>query len=118
MGSSESRASLPFPPWFSPLHIHTLLLSEKHYIYGTYKKIAFGGSWVAQLVEHLTSTQVIISYGSWDESLVLHWAPCSVGSLLLPLLSHSCSIYVAVSVSIKEINTIFLKITFGNWDLC
>ena len=40
------------------------------------------GAWVAQSVNHLTLAQVMIS-GSWD--LALHQAPCSEGSLLLPL---------------------------------
>ena len=38
---------------------------------------------MAQLVEHLLSSQVMIPE-SWDQ--VLHWAPCSAGSLPLPLL--------------------------------
>ena len=40
------------------------------------------GAWVAQLVEHLPSAQVMIP-GSWDGA----WcqALCSAGSLLLPL---------------------------------
>ena len=41
------------------------------------------GTWVAQLVKHLPSAQVMISR-SWDPAP--HWALCSAGSLLLPLL--------------------------------
>ena len=40
------------------------------------------GTWVAQEVKHLPSAQVMIS-GSWDGAL--HQAPCSAGTLLLPL---------------------------------
>ena len=40
------------------------------------------GAWVAQSVKHLPSAQLIIT-GSWDRAH--HRAPCSVGSLLLPL---------------------------------
>ena len=42
----------------------------------------FRGALVAHSVKHLPFALVIIP-GSWDG--VLHWAPCSVGSLLLPL---------------------------------
>ena len=38
-------------------------------------------AWVAQLFKHLSFTQVMI-LGSWDG--VLHRAPFSVGTLLLP----------------------------------
>ena len=47
-----------------------------------HKKNILKGAWVAQLVKHLPSVQVMIP-GSWDQAP--HWAPCSVGSLLLPL---------------------------------
>lgn len=40
------------------------------------------GKCVAPLVKCLPSAQVVIS-GSWD--LAMRWAPCSVGSLFLPL---------------------------------
>ena len=46
----------------------------------TFKNIR--GAWVAKLVGHLPSAQIMIP-GSWDR--VLHWAPCSVRNLLLPL---------------------------------
>ena len=39
-------------------------------------------AWVAQSVKHLPSAQVMLP-GSWDRTP--HWAPCSAGSLLLPL---------------------------------
>ena len=42
----------------------------------------FRGVWAAQSVKCLPSVQIMIS-GSWDGALC--WAPCSVGSLLLPL---------------------------------
>ena len=42
-----------------------------------------GGAWVAQSVKHLPSLQVMIS-GSWNQALCQ--APCSAGSLLLPLM--------------------------------
>ena len=41
------------------------------------------GTWVAQLVKHLPSAQVMISRESWDRAPC--WALCSAGSLLLPL---------------------------------
>ena len=46
------------------------------------EEVQTGGTWVAQSVKHLPSAQVMIP-GSWDGAL--HWAPCSPGSLLLPL---------------------------------
>ena len=55
-----------------------------------------GDAWVAQLVKHLPSPQVMTS-GSWNRAP--GQAPCSMGSLLLPLfllllvLSLSLSIY-------------------------
>ena len=62
------------------------------------KEIILGGTWVAQSVKQLPSTQVMIP-GSWDR--VLHWAPRSARSLLLPLpftparaLSHACSLSI------------------------
>ena len=42
----------------------------------------YWGPWVAQSVKHLPFAQVMISW-SWDGALC--WAPCSTGSLLLPL---------------------------------
>ena len=41
----------------------------------------FRGAWVAQMVKHLPSAQVMIP-GSWDRAL--HRASCLEGSLLLP----------------------------------
>ena len=51
----------------------------------------FMGAWVAQSVKHLPSGQVMI-LESWDQAL--GQAPCSVGSLLLPLplLLHTFSL--------------------------
>lgn len=45
------------------------------------------GAWVAQLVWHLSSVQVLI-LGFWDGALRQY--PCSVANLLLPLLLWSC----------------------------
>lgn len=41
------------------------------------------GNWVAQFIKHVPSAQVLIS-GSWDRTI--YRAPCSTGSLYLPLL--------------------------------
>lgn len=49
------------------------------------KNQANGGAWVAQWVKLLPLAQVIIS-GSWDQAPPQHGAPCSAGSLPLPLL--------------------------------
>ena len=57
------------------------------------------GTWVAQSVKHLLSGQVMIPE-SWDR--VLHQAPCSVGSLLLSLLST----LLTLSLSLSQINKI------------
>ena len=46
------------------------------------KKVTWWGTWVAQSVKRLPSAQVMIPE-SWDQAL--HWASCTVGSLLLPL---------------------------------
>ena len=54
----------------------------------------------AQLVKHLPSAQVMIP-GSWDQAP--RWAPCSVGSLLVPPLS------LCLSLSLKLINKILKK---------
>ena len=54
------------------------------------------GPWVAQSVGRLTSVWVIV-LGSWDPAP--SWAPCSVGSLLLPL-PHPC----LCSLSLKYTN--------------
>uniref|UniRef100_A0A452U7X2 Acyl-CoA-binding protein n=1 Tax=Ursus maritimus TaxID=29073 RepID=A0A452U7X2_URSMA len=45
-------------------------------------KKKYAGAWVAQMVGHLPSAQVMIS-GSWNGALCR--APCSAESLLLPL---------------------------------
>ena len=47
------------------------------------------GAWVAQLIKHLPSAQVMISE-SWDRAP--RWASCSGGSLLLPLLMLSLTL--------------------------
>ena len=54
-------------------------------------KIMVRGTWVAQLVKHMPSAQVMIS-GSWDQAL--HWAQCSMGSLLLLLPLCSLSLFL------------------------
>lgn len=46
------------------------------------KSIGFGGAWVSRWVKHLPLVQFII-LGSWYWAPC--WAPCSAGSLLLPL---------------------------------
>ena len=50
--------------------------------YSAIKSNEVWGTWVAQLVKHLPSAQVMI-LGSQDQALC--WAPCSMESLLLPL---------------------------------
>ena len=62
---------------------------------------------MAQSVKRLPSAQVMIS-GSWDGAA--HWAPCSVGSLLLPL-PLSLLVLFSLSLSNKGIK-FFLKILF------
>ena len=47
-----------------------------------FKKLELRGAWGAQSVKHLPSAQVTI-LGSWDRAPCR--APCSAGSLLLPL---------------------------------
>ena len=54
---------------------------------------------MAQSVEYLPLAQVMIQ-GSWDRAL--SWAPCSVGSLLFPLLlsllpAYECSLSLSLS---------------------
>ena len=62
-------------------------------------------TWVAQLVKHLLSAQVMIS-GSWD--LGLCQAPCSAGSLLLPLpLLHPLLVF-SLSLSLYQMNKLNL----------
>jgi len=55
---------------------------------------------VAQSVRHLPSARVVIP-GSWDPAP--HQAPCSAGSLLLPLLAAppACTLFLSVK-SIKK----------------
>ena len=68
------------------------------------------GTWVAQSVKHLPLAQHMI-LGSLDPALC--WAPCSVGSLLLPHplpLPRSYSLFHALS----QINTILKKFQ-GRW---
>ena len=68
----------------------------------TNNPIKIGPKWgtcVAQPVKHLPSAQVMIP-GSWDRAP--HWAPCSVGSLLLPLpLPLSAASSLSLSLSLK-----------------
>ena len=66
------------------------------------KDILLRGTWVAQSVKHLPSAQVRIP-GSWDR--ILHWAPCSAGSLLLPL----PFLLLVISLSLSQINNILKK---------
>ena len=55
-------------------------------------------AWVAQLVKQLPSAQVMIP-ASWDR--VPHQAPCSAGSLLLPLTLPSTLSAYARSLSLS-----------------
>ena len=68
------------------------------------------GALVAQLVKCLLSAQVMIS-GSWDRAL--RRAPCSLGSLLLPLslpaAPPACTLIYSLSLSVKEVNKILKK---------
>ena len=59
------------------------------------------GTWVAQLVKHLTLAQVMIS-GSWDGAPIVLWPPCSAGSLPttllpLPMVSLSLSLFFQIN---------------------
>ena len=61
-------------------------------------------TWVAQSVKHLPLAQVMIT-GSWDQA-PCHRAPCSVGSLLLPLPLPPlpllvCSLTLSLSFCVK-----------------
>ena len=55
------------------------------------------GAWVAQLVKRLPLAQIMI-LESWDQ--VLHQAPCSAGSLILPLTLPP----LMLSLSLSQIN--------------
>ena len=66
----------------------------------------------AQSVKCLLLAQVMIP-GSWDRAL--SWAPCSAGSLLLPLphpSAHSLSLPLKYIKALKESNW-----TKGDWEL-
>ena len=65
------------------------------------------GTWVAQVVKHLPSAQVMI-LGSWDRAP--HHAPCSAGSLLstLPL-----PLPPAHALALSEINKILKNKVLG-----
>ena len=64
------------------------------------QKMRCRGAWVAQLVKHLPTAQVMIS-GSWDP--VPGQAFCSAGTLLLPL--------PLLSLPLSLINKLFVKKT-------
>ena len=66
------------------LHIYLYI----HFSIYFFQDYWWQGAWVAQLMKRLLSAQIMI-LGSWDGAPC--WAPCSVGSLLLPLLSLSLS---------------------------
>ena len=83
--------SLPLHP--CPCH-HTLSQVNKCIL----KKKSYRGTWVAQSVKRLPTTQIMIP-GSWDRAL--HWAPCSAGSLLLPLPLSLPPLTCALSLSNK-----------------
>ena len=68
------------------------------------------GIWVAQLVKHLPLTQVMIS-GSWGPAP--HWAPCSAGSLFLPLLLHLPSLPPFVLFSLPHSRSLALTCTLS-----
>ena len=55
------------------------------------------GAWAAQWVKRLPLAQVMILL-SWDQAL--HGAPCSAGSLLLPLLPPP----LMLALTLSEIN--------------
>lgn len=74
------------------------------------KKSEGWGAWVAQLVKNLPLAQVMIPgvLGSWDQAP--HWAPCSAGSLHLPLpqLLPLLVLSLCFSLSLSQIKS-FLK---------
>ena len=59
----------------------------------------FWGAWVAQSIKRLPLAQVMIPR-SWDRTP--HQAPCSVGSLLLPL--HLSLLVFPLSLFLCQIN--------------
>ena len=79
--------------------------SVNHQVYtlhSTHQKKTYSwDAWVAQLVMQLPSAQVMIP-GYWDR--VPHRAPCSAGSLLLPLplpailSACACALYLSLSL--------------------
>ena len=71
-----------------------------------FRGMYFGVTWVTHSVKHLSSIQVLIP-GSWD--LALLWAPCSAGSLLLPLPLPLLVFPLAVSLYQKQPNKKLLK---------
>ena len=65
------------------------------------------GAWVALSVKRLPPAQVMIP-GSWDQ--VLHWAPCSVESPLLPLPAAPPAVLsLSLCRSLSLTNKIFKK---------
>jgi len=65
--------------------------------------MAFRGAWVAQMVKHLPLARVMIPE-SWDRAP--HWAPCSTGSLLLPLPLPAASPACTLSLCQKYIKSL------------
>ena len=67
------------------------------------RKVTKRDAWVAQLVKPLPLAQVMIPE-SWDR--VSHWAPCSVGILLLslPLTATLPACALSLSLSLWQIN--------------
>ena len=82
-----------FPLYYKPIPIPSLIVSS------------IRGAWVAQSVTHLPLAQVMILW-SWDRALhgASHLAPCSAGSMLLPLPMPAALSSCALSVSFCQIN--------------
>lgn len=53
---------------------------------------------MVQQVKHLPAAKLMVP-GSWDQ--VQHWAPCSTGSLLLPLPLPASLLTYAVSLCVR-----------------